>query len=488
MSGRALPRAIGRYEILEEIERGATALAYRGRDAERDRPVVVRVLVPPPEAPGEGGQGFEGHFLGEGRRVSLLSHPCLVAIHDCGKDEATAALFVVEEDVAGTPLSHALVAGEALPWPQALRLVAGLGRALETLHAAGLVHGAVGPDNIVLGPGMPKLADRGLARFTPARGERAIAAPLYLSPERAVGECVGVTADLFALGAVAYRLLTGRDAFEADTPEKILARVIHDRPQRASAIVPGLPPGVDEVLWKALAKPRKERYATAGCFCEDVEDLLAGRSPRLAAVPGDKVDTSRFLAAAGAGGEPGDATGAGSNRWERRRPVVRALVGLLALSLVGGLEILRRELEEPGGPAAGLPGAEPLPRSGDAPRGDVVPDLPSIEDPAPLARLSLDFRHTLEKGTLVLLLDGETILDSRVTGAVTRKLLGIKLREGRLRQVIEVPPGRHQIRLRVRWNGDQRSETITGDFAAGATRRLSARLGRIGRPLSVEWE
>lgn len=396
---------------------------------------------------------------------------------------------MVEEDVAGTPLSDALVVGQPLSWPRALRLVAALGRALEELHAAGLVHGAVRPDNIVLpGPGTPELADCRLSRFTPARAEEAVAAPLYVSPECAVGERGGASADIFALGAVAYRLLTGRDAFEADTPERILARVIHDRPQRASAIVPGLPPGVDEVLWKALAKPRKERYATAGRFCEDVEDLLGGRSPRLAAAQAGRADTSRFLAAAGSDGEPGEGTGTGSHRLERRRPVVRALVGLLALALVGGLELLRRELERPGGTPAGLPAAEPLPRGGEASPGDVVPDLPSITDPAPLARLSLDFRHTLEKGTLVLLLDGDTVLESRVTGAVTRKLLGIKLREGRLRHFIEVPPGRHQIRLIVRWSDDERSETITGDFAAGSTRRLSARLGRIGKPLSVEWQ
>jgi hypothetical protein len=398
---------------------------------------------------------------------------------------------VAEEEVAGTFLSQALVAGEPLPWPEALRVVASLGRALEELHAAGLVHGAVRPGNIVLlGPGTARLADGSLSRSAPAGAEEAVATPLYSSPERAVGERGGASSDIFALGAVAYRLLTGRDAFEADTPGKILARVIHDRPRRASTIVLGLPPGADEVLWKALAKPRKERYATAGLFREDVEDLLAGRSPRHATAQGSRVDTSRFLAAAGSDGGPGEATGTGtgSHRVDRRRPVVRALVGLLALTLVGGLELLRREIEGPERTPAGPPSAEPVRRGGETSREDVVADLPSIADPAPLARLSLDFRHTLEKGTLVLSLDGGTILESRVSGAVTRKFLGIKLREGRLRQVIAVSPGRHQIRLSVRWSDDERSETITGDFTAGATRKLYARLGRIGKPLSVEWQ
>jgi len=80
------------------------------------------------------------------------------------------------------------------------------------------------------------------------------------------------------------------------------------------------------------------------------------------------------------------------------------------------------------------------------------------------------------------------VLESRVTGAVTRKILGIKLREGRLRQVVDVPAGRHSISVRVRWGDDERSETIAGTFAAGATRTLRASVGRIGRRLSMEWQ
>ena len=490
MAGAPLPRVIGHYEILEELEGEATARSYRGRDVSAGGPVVVRVPVLAADLPQEAWQAVQAHFLGEARRVSLVWHRGLVAIHDCGTDEATAELFVVEEDVAGTLLSRTLAAGQPLPGPQALRLVAGVGRALESLHAAGLAHGAVRPDNILLlGSGAPKLADRGLSRFIPAGTCEVFATPLYLSPERAMGQRVDASADVFALGAVAYRLLTGRDAFEAETPEGVLARVVHDRPQRASAIVPGLSSGIDHVLSQALAKACKERYATAGSLCEDIDDLLADRPPRHALAQLGKVDTSRVLTAARSDGEPDEGIGTRSHRLARRRPWVRALVGLLALALVAGLEVVRREIERPGWTPAGLPTVEPRPQGGGVASGDIVPDLPSIEEQAPpVARLALDFEHTLERGSLVLLLDGDTILDRRLAGAVTRKLLGIKLREGRLRQVIQVPPGRHQIQLRVRWSDDERSETLTGDFTAGATRRLSAKLGRIGKPLSIEWQ
>jgi hypothetical protein len=102
--------------------------------------------------------------------------------------------------------------------------------------------------------------------------------------------------------------------------------------------------------------------------------------------------------------------------------------------------------------------------------------------------LAIDFRHTLESGTLIVRVDGNTVLQRRVTSRVARKFLGIKLREGSLRRVVDVPPGSHEISVSVRWEGEERSDRITGNFVAGATRKLSAKVGRIGRRLAIEWE
>ena len=152
-----------------------------------------------------------------------------------------------------------------------------------------------------------------------------------------------------------------------------------------------------------------------------------------------------------------------------------------------GLGLVRRSLEVPVTPAAGPPAPDTPTRPEASSAANSTADLPSLEPP-PTARLSIDFRHTLESGTLVVRVDGATVLESRVTGTVTRKILGIKLREGRLRQVVDVSPGRHSIWVRVRWGGDERSRTIAGTFAAGATRTLKASVGRVGRRLSVEWQ
>jgi hypothetical protein len=383
---------------------------------------------------------------------------------------------VVQEHVAVRTLAGTLVPGRPRPWDEALRLVGAVGRALQQLHAAGLVHGAVTPGNVLLpDAGVPRLA-----RASPEGFERE---PLYLSPEQAVGERVDARADIFALGALTYRLVTGCDAFEAETAQKVLARVTHDQPRPPSQLVPGLPPGVDDVVGQALAKARKDRYADVGAFCDDVDELLAGRPPRHARKETPR-DTGPFLETAPAP-ERGDSN-VTSPPEKRRRSTTRLAAGVAALALVAGLELLRQKLEAPDTAPAGRPSVEQHRRESVRAAPDPI-ELPSLVAPEP-ARLAFELRHTLERATLVVTIDGTTVLERRVSAAVKTSLFGIKLREGRARDVIELPPGRRRIAVSVAWGDDRRSETIAGDFAAGASRRLTANLARVGKRLSVELE
>ena len=121
MNGSPLPSVVGRYEVQQEIGRGPTAVAYQARDPVLDRIVVVKAVLLPPDTSPEERAAFEARLLEEARRASQLSHPGLVAIHDCGKDAATGALFVVQEHIAGASLQQALVPGEPRPWEEALR-------------------------------------------------------------------------------------------------------------------------------------------------------------------------------------------------------------------------------------------------------------------------------------------------------------------------------------------------------------------------------
>jgi serine/threonine-protein kinase len=485
----SFPERLGRYELLERLASDATSIAWRARDPELDRLVLVEAPAIPDDATASERVTFGDRFLEQARRAAGVTHTSLLVIHDSGRDEATGRPFVVQELVPGRTLAEALVPGQPLPWEEALRLVGALGRAIQQLHAADLVHRAVRPSNVRLLEGRPpKLADAGLTRFEtnhqqPSRVSESVVESLYVSPEQIVGERVDARSDIFSLAAVAYRLVAGCDAFAADTPREVLARVSHDRPRPVSQIVSGLPPGLDDVLGQALATARKDRYADIGAFCDDLEDLLAGKPPRHARPEAAREDAGRLLAAAPGSGE-GESKVTGA-MLKRRRSAVRIAAAVAALALVAGLELLRRRLDSPGPPRA-APSVDLDRREGAAPPSDGV-ELPSLASAEP-ARLSLDFRHTLERGTLVVTVDGTKLLERKVSAAVKKSVLGIKLREGSLREVIELPPGRHEVAVRVSWGDDQRSERVAGLFKPGATRRLTARVARIGKRLTLEWE
>jgi len=501
VTAEGVPRALGRYELLQVLGRGTSAVVYKARDPALDRTVALKAVGSAPLVEAER-QAFEDRFLAEARLAARLSHPGIARIHDAGKDGTTGALFVVLELVEGRPLAELLAPGQAMPLDEALLLTARVAEALHHAHALGLVHRDVRPANIMVTPsGEPKLTDFGVARLESARitvtsARQAFGEPLYMSPEQAVGERADARSDIFSLGAVAYRILTGRDAFAADEPFKVLGRVIHDNALPPSQSTPGLPAGVDQLVALALAKPRKDRYADAGSMAEDAEDIRAGRAPRHAAARPVGSGTGQFLRDAAL---PGAATaagahsvGAGEQTNVHRRSMLRGAVGAAALMLVAGLELLRRGSDARGTPAPAGPSGdrtttEAPPTS--ATDGGGGAGLPSLNDPVPgdPAHLVFDLQHSLRRATLRVTVDDVTVLDRSVAGAPRRSFLGLKAHQGRVRESFDVPPGRRRVRVTVRWEDSERSESISGNFRPATTRTLSVRLGGVLKDLSLEW-
>jgi hypothetical protein len=114
----------------------------------------------------------------------------------------------------------------------------------------------------------------------------------------------------------------------------------------------------------------------------------------------------------------------------------------------------------------------------------VPPSLPASER---LARLFIDLEHPLKSGTLRLWLDGDLLLQQALTGRVTQNIAGLKLRKGGMEKLIEVAPGRHEVKVEVAWDDNLKSEAISGSFEAGSTRHLEIRVGGLIKNLSVEW-
>jgi hypothetical protein len=482
--------------------------------------VAVKAVELPRPVSGAERRAFDEAFFEEARRAGRLSHPAIVLAHDAGRDAESDTLFSVFEYVEGETLADHLAAGGSFDARPALRLVRQLADALHHAHRHGVVHRDLRPANIMLLPsGDAKIMDLGVARLESARMtvnsiKQAFGAPLYMSPEQAVGESVDARSDLFSLGSIAYRLLTGRDAFAAEDAPGVLGRVVHDTPPRPSRLAQDLPPGVDELIAHALAKSRKDRYRDAGLLVEDVDDILAGQRPRHSALRDEIDDTQPYRAAGGidntqpyrealqaSGLSVAAATRAPAAPQQtifQRRTTLRVMVGLLALLIVGGVDLFRRTNEgaSPGAASAASPIAT-TPTAGTAP-ADGAPVIDSgrpsvVARPARAkraaaapARLVLELNHTLRRGTLVLAVDGAEVLQEPIA-APGRSILGVRWREGRARRVVELKPGRHQITVQVSWDDERRSRTAVGTFPAAGSQRLVASLSRLTKKLSLDW-
>jgi hypothetical protein len=358
---------------------------------------------------------------------------------------------------------------------------------------------------MLLESGEPKIMDFGVARMESSQltgPGHVFGTPRYMAPEQALGETVDGRADLFALGSVAYYLLTGSHAFGAPSVPVVLQQVISHEPVAASALTPGLPPGVDDVLHRALAKSPSARYARGREMAEDVDDILAGRPPRHA---GPEVlelvddDLLRVLQDDAPSGSPSSVPSLEQQlasltestlRETRRRPWLVAAAGLAVIAAAG--------LTWPRGPAAApdlgaLPAQSALiarasshiaPPAVDGPRraSQAATSAPAAAGPA---RLRLRIEHPLKQGRLRLWSGDRLLLDEALRGQESRHLGLFKRTKGSLQRVVELPAGDHRLRVEVAWSDGRRSTSVAGRFAAGSSRQVRIQLAGSDKSLSA---
>ncbi len=254
---------LGRYRVLDVVGRGGMGVVYRAEDPVIGREVAVKVVrTDPTEAYGDG--DLEVRFEREFKALGTLSHPHIVTIFDVGREGDLA--FIAMEYVPGANLEELLEKGQEISAQKAVDLLEPVASALDYAHGMGIVHRDIKPANILLGTeGRPKLTDFGIAKMASlsvTRTGQAMGTPIYMSPEQVSGGEVGGAADQFALAALAYRLITGDLPFTGDNVTTVMYRVAHDDPTPPSQIKASLPPAVDAVLRRALAKKPEERYPT----------------------------------------------------------------------------------------------------------------------------------------------------------------------------------------------------------------------------------
>jgi len=270
----AASRRFGRFELLDEIGRGAMGVVYRANDSLLARTVAIKTVAL--AGSDEERNRHEARFLQEARAAGGISHPAIVTIYDAGREGDTA--FIAMELVDGRDL-RALIADTTLAPARAVEIAAAVADGLAYAHERGIVHRDIKPGNImVLGDGRVKVMDFGIARLREPTVKTQtgvlLGSPQYMSPEQIVGQEVDHRADIFALGLVFYELITGARAFEGEDIPSLMFKVANMPETPPTHLQPALPPVVDLIVARALKKRAEDRYQSAAELAKDLRDAL----------------------------------------------------------------------------------------------------------------------------------------------------------------------------------------------------------------------
>jgi serine/threonine protein kinase/WD40 repeat protein len=329
--------AVPGYEMIAEVGRGGMGVVYKARHRALNRVVALKMIV----AGGHATTQELARFRAEAEMVARLQHPHIVQVHDVGGHAGCP--YMALEYVDGGSLAQHLT-GTPLPARQAARLAEVLARAVQAAHERGVIHRDLKPANILLSsrskvpnsplesrtsnlePGPldlelwePKITDFGLAKSLAEGGTVrtqtgvALGTPSYMAPEQAAeAKDVGPAADVYALGAILYELLTGRPPFRAETLLETLNQVRSQEPVSPSRLQPHLPRDLTTICLKCLQKDPHRRYASALDLAEDLRRFLAGEP-----IQAQPVGRAERLW-----------------RWCRRNPKLAGMMGVAATLLV----------------------------------------------------------------------------------------------------------------------------------------------------------
>ncbi|WP_372734422.1 Stk1 family PASTA domain-containing Ser/Thr kinase [Nocardioides sp.] len=274
----------GRYELGELLGRGGMAEVRKGHDTRLGRVVAIKRL----RTDLASDNTFQARFRREAQSAASLNHPAIVSVYDTGEEMATdgsgvAQPYIVMEFVAGRTLRDILREGRKILPERALEITSGVLSALDYSHRAGIIHRDIKPGNVMLTPsGDVKVMDFGIARAmsdanTMTQTAAVVGTAQYLSPEQARGETVDSRSDVYSAGCMLYELLAGRPPFVGDSPVAVAYQHVREPASPPSTHDPDLPPAVDAIVMKALAKRLEDRYQSAAAMRSDIERYLAGR-------------------------------------------------------------------------------------------------------------------------------------------------------------------------------------------------------------------
>ena len=271
----------GRYEILSVLGRGAMGVVYQARDPKINRVVALKTISMGDQSP-EDAQEYRERFFREAEAAGRVSHPGIVTVFDIGEEPETHAPYIVMEFVGGQSLDKLLARNDHTLLPDtAMQLTLELAEALDCAHSQGVVHRDLKPANILMTEdGHAKIADFGVAKLNLANhtlAGRVLGTPAYMSPEQLSGDAVDGRSDLFSLGVILYTVLTGYRPFQGNSVLTVSYKVVNREPIPATVLNTDLPPGLDYIIARAIAKDPAQRYQTGREMARDLQALREGQ-------------------------------------------------------------------------------------------------------------------------------------------------------------------------------------------------------------------
>ena len=273
----------GRYEILEELGRGAMGVVYKAHDPLLDRLVAIKTIHLSLE--GSEAAQYGARFQQEARAAGGLNHPNIVTVHDIGKSGEVA--YLAMEFIEGVELRSLLRTPERVPMLKAVQIAAQIAEGLAYAHEHGVVHRDIKPPNIMVLPnGLVKITDFGIARMRTSvvqtQAGTMMGSPKYMSPEQVIGQRADHRSDIFALGIILYEMLAGSAPFTGESVTAIMYQIVNFAPPAPSAVQLDVPEMLDAIVAKMLVKKMDERYQSTAELARDLracEHALAAAAP-----------------------------------------------------------------------------------------------------------------------------------------------------------------------------------------------------------------
>src|ERR1700730_7603134 len=474
---------IGRYEIEAELGRGAMGVVYRARDPKLDRIVAVKtVSLAGLDSAAE--QEYRKRFVVEAQAAGRLSHPGIVTMFDVREEEPEP--YLVMEYVKGQSLQE-LVSREnrTLPLSTTLQLVQEIAEALHYAHAQGVIHRDIKPANILVDEnGHAKIADFGIAKLNQTNltlHGQVLGSPAYMAPEQLGDGDVDSRSDLFSLGVILYYTLTGHRPFQGNSTTTVCFKLVNHEPLPVSSFQANLSPELDNIVLRAMAKDPAQRYQTGMAMASDIERLR-----EISGFAKPKSDwTTTSLRASQPAGTTAQRGAQSRNPGLSWNPLVASSILAAAMSF-GAFWSLYRTKQAPS-PTTTVQTANPR-RSTIAPASSEINPEQRVETPKvqtksmppatvrkvravstviPVATvvssgtLRIEIEHDFTEAHASVWVDNSLVYEHLLHGDSKRRGLVFRKVEGYQLDAVNVPTGKHDVRVRIQSPSDSYDETTT---------------------------